>query len=93
MSVIVDGIVLGLEYRDTVSGFTGIAIGKTIWLNGCMRVGLAPKTKKDGTLHETQWFDAPQIEPTGKKMKIKRSTKPNDGGPLSSIPIRNRDPK
>lgn len=85
-----DQIKLGDEVRDTVSGFKGIAIGRTIFLQGCARVGVQPKVGKDGKLPDAVWFDEPQLE-------IIRAAKPKDvkrdtGGPMISIPTRNPDP-
>jgi hypothetical protein len=41
---------LGQHVKDRVSGFEGIAIGKTTYLNGCDRILVQPKVKPDGTL-------------------------------------------
>lgn len=77
---------LGSEAKDTVSGFKGIVIGRTMFLNGCARCGVQPKVKKDGTLPEVQWFDEPQLQEVQKKIKTgSRCT----GGPMVSMPTRN----
>lgn len=55
-------IKLGARYKDKVSGFIGVAIGATTWLNGCQTIGLRPPIDKDGKLQEAIWIDAPQIE-------------------------------
>lgn len=62
MIVVLPPVVLGAKYRDTVSGFVGIAIGKSEWLNGCTTVGLRPPVDKDGKLIDANWFDYPQLE-------------------------------
>ncbi len=54
-------IQLGDKVKDTVTGFTGIAIGRTTWLHGCDRVVVQPPVKKDGTLGENQQFDEPSL--------------------------------
>jgi hypothetical protein len=41
-------VTLGATYRDRISGFTGVATSKTLWLNACLRVGLQGKVNKDG---------------------------------------------
>jgi hypothetical protein len=78
---------LGDEVKDTVSGFKGIVIGKTEFLNGCSRVGIQPKVGKDGKLPENHWFDEPQIEVI--KAKSVKCGPRMTGGPMISIPTRN----
>lgn len=54
---------LGDEVRDKVSGFTGIAVSKHTYLNGCDRFSVQPKLKKgEDKLPDTASFDAPQLE-------------------------------
>ena len=73
---------LGKEVRDKVSGFQGIVVAVTKWLYSCIRVNVAPKTKKDGTLQESQGFDIDQLEIIGdgvckdKKNKVKEKKVP-----------------
>jgi hypothetical protein len=50
---------LGKRYRDTITGFEGVATAQTEYLFGCFRVGLCGVLNgepKDFT------FDAPQLE-------------------------------
>lgn len=56
---------LGKKVRDKISGYEGIAIGRTEFLNGCIRVGIQPKLDKNGALLDTVWFDEVQIEVLG----------------------------
>lgn len=53
---------LGDLVRDKITGFKGIAVGRTEWLNGCVRYGIQPKEMKDSKPVESQWFDQEQIE-------------------------------
>jgi len=55
-------IELGSECIDLVSGFKGIAVARTVWLNGCARVTLQPKMGKDAKVPDTFTFDEPQIK-------------------------------
>ena len=57
-------IKLGSTVRDKISGFTGIATGRTTYLFGCVRVTVTPvKIKEDGSLTgEDYCFDEPQLE-------------------------------
>lgn len=54
--------ILGKKVRDTVSGFEGIAVAKTQWINGCVRYHVQPKVKDDNTYTNPEWFDVEQLE-------------------------------
>lgn len=83
------GINLGDKVKDIVTGFEGIAVAKTTWLNGCTRIGLQSDKLKDGLPTEAQWFDEPQL----KLIKPNQvSCGPRDtGGPIPT-PKRSADP-
>lgn len=53
---------LGDEVRDAVSGFLGVAISRTEYLNGCARISVQPPVGRDGKLPEYQTFDEPQLK-------------------------------
>lgn len=53
---------LGSRVRDNLTGFEGIAVGRTDWLFGCSRIGIEPTTLKDGKPIEAQWFDEQRVE-------------------------------
>jgi len=81
---------LGDEARDTVSGFCGVCVARTEWLNGCWRMTLQPKSlDKDGKPCETQTFDDFQLEVT--KPKSQSVGSKETGGPRES-PTRPCDP-
>ena len=75
-------VVLGQQASDSISGFTGIAIARTEYLHGCIRVQLQSKAMKDGIPMEGLWFDEAQLSGV---------TSPGTGGPSRSVPP-NRDP-
>ncbi len=50
------------KVEDVVSGFTGVVIARTVWLNGCARIVVQPKVGKDGKMPETAVFDEPQLK-------------------------------
>jgi hypothetical protein len=54
-------IELGQKVKDTITGMEGIVISRTVWLNGCVRVGVQPQQLKDGIPVESQIFDEPQL--------------------------------
>ena len=56
--------------EDRITGFTGVVIGRTEWLYGCVRFGVQSEELKDGKPLEHQWFDEQQlarlVRPVGK---------------------------
>lgn len=79
---------LGDTCKDTISGFEGVCIARTEWLNGCVRVTIAPQKLHEGKLLESCCFDVEQVELV--KAAPPREVKPT-GGP-NPAPTRNRDP-
>ncbi|MFG1238033.1 hypothetical protein V5F63_12610 [Xanthobacter autotrophicus DSM 597] len=55
-------VMFGATYRDRITGFTGIAVGHTVYISGCSQVLLAPPVKPDGSLAESQWFDQQRLK-------------------------------
>lgn len=54
---------LGDLCKDMITGFEGICVARTEWLNGCWRVNLqGQKLGKGGEVPDTYAFDEPQIE-------------------------------
>lgn len=53
---------LGDRVKDSITGFMGIAIGKTEGLHGCMRFGVEPEALHEGKPIEAQWFDDQRLE-------------------------------
>ena len=53
---------LGDKVRDVISGFSGLAVGRTQWLLGCERIGIEPIGLQDGKIQETVFFDLDRIE-------------------------------
>lgn len=53
---------LGDLVKDDVTGFTGVAVAITQWLNGCRRINLQPREldEKGGVKH-SETFDENQI--------------------------------
>lgn len=53
---------LGDRVKDRVTGFKGIVVATTEWLNGCRRVGVQPEKLEEGKPGDLQWFDEPQVD-------------------------------
>jgi hypothetical protein len=81
-------IEVGDVARDTITGFEGVVIARTEWLNGCARVTLQPKALHEGKPVEAQCFDELQLEVLQRKgFKPVRET----GGPRPAA-TRAKDP-
>lgn len=71
-------IELGDKVKDTVTGFTGIAVAKVTYLQGCDRYAVQAPVKKNEKPQEWQYFDEPQLEVI--KKKIVKQGKKDTGG-------------
>lgn len=82
---------LGDKARDQVTGFEGICVARTTWLNGCVRCTLqSPVLDKDGKPQDGQTFDEPQLIVVQAAVV---STGPRDtGGPIAT-PVQHAGPK
>ena len=53
-------IKLGNKVKCTVTGFTGIAVSKVEYLNGCVQYSVEPKVK-DNEKKKSEWIDVEQL--------------------------------
>lgn len=53
---------LGQKVKDIVTGLEGIVVGKTEWLNGCVRFAIQSRVNDKGGIPEQQWIDEQQAE-------------------------------
>lgn len=84
MTLYSDIIGLGDKVKDSITGFSGIVIGKTVWLHGCTRITVQPdKLDKDGKIREAQTFDEPQLVVVKAKKAKEGSHK--KGGPRPEV--------
>lgn len=76
-------IQLGSKVRDAITGFEGIATGRTDWLYGCTRITIEPdKLDKEGKPIEAQWFDEQRIEVVKvDEPKVSKDSSARSGGP------------
>lgn len=70
---------LGKEVQDRVTGFRGIATSETEYLQGCTRINVQPKIKKDGALPARECFDEPDLIVIGDGVSAQEEVPP--GGP------------
>jgi len=72
---------LGDKARDLVTGFEGICIARTKWLNGCVRCSLQSRgLDKEGKIGSQEVFDEPQLELI--KSGVVPCGSPDTGGPI-----------
>jgi hypothetical protein len=71
-------IKLGKKYRDTISGFEGVATGRFEYLHGCVRYQLEAGAKDDGGLQELI-FDEQRLEAVDPPRTI--TPRATSGGP------------
>jgi len=77
---------LGTLMRDKITGWTGIAIGKIIFLNGCVQYSLKPqKLDKDGKTMDAPSFDCQQLEVIGEGIAKKEKPKAEREKPKKAI--------
>jgi len=74
---------LGREVKDKVTGFKGIAVSKTQFLQGCCRIEVLPTIDKDGKLQDIGVFDEPQLEVVGPGIIPEPKERKQTGGPHS----------
>lgn len=76
-------IELGREVQDRITGYSGIAIAKTTYLQGCNRILVQPKISNGKvTIPDAQSFDEPDLEVVGDGVLPKLEPKPKkNGGP------------
>lgn len=90
-------IVLGDKVRDTITGFEGIATGRTEWLTGCVRWIVEPdKLDKDKKVQQYMEFDESRLvvlrkQPIPQLNQRAPQIAEQPGGPMPS-PTRPRTP-
>jgi len=79
----------GDEVKDRVTGFQGIVVATTTWLNGCQRMSVQPQKLKDGKIQETCSFDIEQLElvKTARVPGFEAQNRERTGGPCPD-PVR-----
>ena len=89
--------ILGTEVEDVISSFQGTAFGIAFYLNGCVRICVAPKMIKkdnipDGSIPDDVWFDQDQIKIINDESILVREglkVKPTNG-PIRCEPTRQK---
>ncbi|HAM56249.1 MAG TPA: hypothetical protein DCQ64_12950 [Candidatus Rokubacteria bacterium] len=55
-------IQLGDRVRDNITGFEGVATGRTEYLYGCVRICIEPSALQEGKPIEAIWFDEQRLD-------------------------------
>lgn len=88
-------IALGSKVKDSVTGLEGIAIARTQWLHGCVRISIQPQGLDDkGAPKPSHTFDEAQVETVEEKAVASTSAAAAEkarGGPIPE-PQRQEDP-
>lgn len=74
-------IKLGDKVRDRITGMEGVALGRTQWLYGCVRIAVQATVLKDGVSQAMEWIDEPQLESLGASPAAERSEEGDPAGP------------
>ena len=76
-------IKLGQKVRDTLTGLEGVAISRTEFLYGCVRILVQPHgLTKDGAVKEPVFVDEPQVEALREEpIKLPTARVPAPAGP------------
>ena len=76
-------ISLGDTVRCIYTGFTGVVVCISEWINGCIRVGIQSSVLKDHKPLEVEWIDSQQLEILSRGTKKEKAA---SGGPMPNCP-------
>ena len=83
----------GWKVRDRITGYTGIVVARTEWLNKCVRCTVQSNNQKDGVPVDPQTFDQEQLEVLDKSDPLADVPKKKaTGGPQGKDPTRTANP-
>lgn len=58
-------IEVGTKVRDTLTGFTGIAVCRNVWMYGFTQIGIQSTELHEGKPRDVVYFDERQVESVG----------------------------
>lgn len=79
-------IKLGTVVTDSITGFKGMAVSRTEYINGCARICVQPQALHDGKPIESCYFDELQLLENKPELKKKKTGGPGDCAPFPSAP-------
>jgi len=74
---------LGDKAKDIITGFEGIIVARTQWLNNCNVYRVQPQELKDGKRLDADHFDEPQLEIV--KEKVHKESRKTGGMAQSTM--------
>lgn len=80
-----EGISMGDQVRDTLSGFTGVVIARSEFLTGCNQVLVMPESHDPSKMNDSHWFDVERMQKI-KERAVEFRTRP--GGADMPLPTR-----
>jgi len=87
-------IKLGIRVKDSITGYEGVAIARTDWLYGCVRITIQGDLDKDGQVPDNVTFDEDQLTaiPNAVKKANEKKKKDEPAGDRST-PTRHANPQ
>ena len=80
------GTPLGSLVKDNITGFTGIAVARTVFLFGCVRIGVEAVEMREGKPSDIYWFDEQRIEIINSlPPQISQTSEAKTGGPRPDV--------
>ena len=79
-------VTLGDEVKDKVTGFSGVAVARHMYLQGCNRISVQPPVDKDGKNQESCTFDEPQLIVITPQKVVAGEGSDSVGGPEKYMP-------
>lgn len=80
---------LGDKVKDAVTGFEGVVIARSEYLNGCIRYGVQSPKLKDNKPQDCEWIDQGQLSLVKSKavnLEVKRTGGPRPSPRMSANP-------
>lgn len=75
-------VALGDVAKDRITGFEGVVVAVTQWLNACRRATLQPRTLKEGTVIPADSFDVEQLEIVERAAFTEKPEEKRTNGPM-----------
>jgi hypothetical protein len=78
----------GVLAKDTITGYEGKIIGKSISISGDISYGLSPKFAKESKNNDATWFDEGRLEIIDTKKDEIKTNEKRTGGAVPNLKIR-----
>lgn len=77
---------LGSKVRDVITGFEGIATGRTVYLNGCVHVLVTRGVVDEKGMPVSDWFDEQRVQTLEVGAFKAQPSEATAGGPAPAPP-------